>query len=133
MYMFDNYTVKSYLTHPLKPSRVDQPIACLLNALIHGLSENRKHLPGTIVIIPDWDIVKNLDKISYGISQVLEIILNWLIKEIDRAIQTSKDDLLKQKAGTIRYGDPRILWIKMINRCGVIRHHGTIEKLKMPW
>ena len=122
MFVFDNFNVKSYSSHPIKPTKIIQPAARLVNAVIHGLNENRSHLPKIIVMIPDWDLVQNMCKITFGITIVLEIVIGWLVKAIDKAIQTRKDDLIKEKAGTVAYKEPKFLWIKMVDRHGVIDH-----------
>ena len=101
LYVYDQYNVRSYSTHPIKPMRIDEPLARLVNALIHGLNENRGHLPKTIMITPDWDIVKGLIEVKYGVGEILEGIIEWVIDKADKAIQKRKDDLKKQKGGAI--------------------------------
>ena len=120
MFVFDNYTVRSYSSHPLKPTKIMQPAARLVNVVIHGLNENRDHLPAIIIMVPDWDLLKNLSKITFGITIVMEIVIGWVVKAINKAVQTRKDDLTKQKQGTIVYNEPKFLWIKMVDRHGVI-------------
>ena len=37
-----------------------------------------------------------------------------------RAIDTRKEDLMKHLAGAVTYAEPKWLWVKMIDRVGVI-------------
>ena len=120
LYLFNQYNIKSYSTHPIKPTPICQSIARVVNVVIHGLNENRKFLPKLILMVVDWDIVKGLPQMESGIGIVLKIILNWMIKAIDRAVQTRRDALNKQKSGSTIYNEPKFLWVKMIDRQGVI-------------
>ena len=70
--------------------------------------------------MPDWDLVKNLTDISFGISIIIERILKWVVKAINRAIQMRKDDLAKIKAGSVVRNEPKIMWVKMVNRPVVV-------------
>ena len=117
LYVYDNFTVKCFSTNPL--SKIKEAHAHLVNSLIHGLNKN-KYLPRLIIILPDWDIVKYVGEVSFGIFLILEKMLSWTVEAMYRAIETRKEDLRKFKSGVVTYGEPKILWVKMIDRVGVI-------------
>ena len=132
LYIYDNYTIKCFSLHPM--SKVKEPPARLLNALIHGLNEqkdtctnNKEHcltkptaafLPRHIFVIPDWDIVKHIGHYKYGVSIIAEKILHWLVSNMSRAIEARKDDLARVKAGAMVSSEPKFIWIAMVNRIG---------------
>ena len=91
-----------------------------MNSLIKALNDRTK-LPKLVIIIPDWDLLKYFgdDSCSFDVSTISKRVLLWMVTNINRALATSKEDLRKTKTGVVGPGEPRIIWMKMINRKNV--------------
>ena len=118
LYIYRNYNVKCFSTHLLAPPKAN-PVARLVNALVNAVNENR-YLPRLIVIIPDRDIVKQVQDVDVGVFTVLEHLIKWTIVMMNRGINTHRDDLTKFSEGAVTYAEPKWLWVKMLDRVSVI-------------
>ena len=115
LYVFDYYNVKCFTSNPL--SHVCLLLARLVNNVIKAL--NNKEcvlLPRFIVIIPDWDILKFLDYNTYGVETVVTAVVKWAINEMGKAIEAKKDELFKIKPRSVIGSEPKIVWVKMLQR-----------------
>ena len=117
LYLYDNYNVKCYSTNPL--SKIKETPARLVNALAHGLNENQ-WLPRLIIITPDGDVVQYIGEISYGIYEIIEKLMKWVISAMYKLLEARKDALTKHKSGAISYGEPKLIWVKMIDCVQVV-------------
>ena len=93
--------MKCFSSNPLE-KRYNAP-ACLVNAVIHALNESKK-MPKLILILPDWDIVKMVGDVCFGISAILHSIIKWVVTNIHRSLEIRKDDLFRRKASAIASG-----------------------------
>ena len=131
IYMYDKYNVKCFSSHPL--TKIKEALARLVNALIHGLNEQRDNnteipkekvisafLPRYILVIPDWDIVKHIGHYQYGVSLIAQKVIHWIVSNMTKAVQSRKDDLEREKIGATHHSEPKIIWLAMINRPGCI-------------
>ena len=106
---------------PNPRSKLREAPAKIVNALIHGLNEKpdtkyAAFLPRFIIIAPDWDVIKYIGHYKYGFTIIAQMITNWMVEEVNKAIQKRKDDLQRIKSGaTIQY-EPKVVWIKMVDR-----------------
>ena len=65
-------------------------------------------MPKLIVIVPDNDIIQYIARIKAGFSRSVARMLDWLMKEHNRIIDSMKDHLpMKAK----KNGYPQIMWI----------------------
>ena len=117
-YIYANYNVKCYSTNPLTPTKKNAP-ARIVNALINAINDN-KYLPRLIVIIPYWDIVNFVGPARFGIFDILESLMRWIVTAMNTAIDTRIDDLQLYNQGATTYGKPKWLWVKMIDRVSVV-------------
>ena len=77
-------------------------------SLVHkGIAEN-DHLPKVIVIVPDSDIIKQLDVGHSTVEQSYIRLLRFLFREIDRMIAAYKEKLPKRSK---REFFPQVIWI----------------------
>ena len=53
---------------------------------------------------------------DFGVATCLKKILRYLVKEINKYVDARFEDLYRKKSGTVNKGEPRIIWVKMINR-----------------
>ena len=91
-------------------------LARLLNALIEAFNRREK-LPRYIVVILDKNLIEaavqaNFD---YGITKMLSKWVNWFSNMIDRHVEIRKQELLNKRPGAVE-SDPKIIWIKMLDR-----------------
>ena len=102
--------------------------ARLVNSLINALTETEHmdgplktmpavpFLPRYILIVPDWDIVKHIGHYKFGVTTILQKVVKWIVVNMFRAIETRKEDLAQSKKGATFPSEPKIIWVKMINR-----------------
>ena len=110
-YMYDYYNLFLHIKGQLNKATLSN----ILNSLIKGLNEE-KVLPQHILMIPDWDILKLINYYGYGISGIIGCCLNWLISEINRAIEGRKDHVWCKRPGAVLQNEPKILWVKVLDR-----------------
>ena len=112
-FAFDYFNVKCYMANPL--SQLMEIPARITNCIVKAMNERVK-LPAIIVIVPDWDIIHFIDFFSYGFKKIAEKIVKWMAKTISRAIDERKQELFAARRGAITPGEPKIVWLEMINR-----------------
>ena len=74
------------------------------------------------MFLPDWDILKFLDHFTYGVSTVCGKSLNWLLGAIEKAIEARKDSLRRKCPGAVNSNEPKLIWVKAINRISTTKH-----------
>ena len=94
----------------------------ILNAIIEGFNRCVK-LPRYIFIILDKNLIEAavFYKYDYGVKKMLERWMRWLSRTLDRYIETRKQDLISKRPGAVSAHEPKIIWIKMIDRPHVQR------------
>ena len=58
---------------------------------------------------------------GWGIKLILEDVINWLMRNIRKIIDSRMDDLLRKRPGAVLFS-PRIIWVKMMNRQFTANH-----------
>ena len=112
-YMYDYFNITSCMAHP--QSEVKSIIARVQNSLVKALNESNK-LPRIILFIIDWDILENIDYATTVKSQLIGSTLEWLISNVDKAIQAKKDGIRQIRPGALGINEPKIIWSKMLMR-----------------
>ena len=111
-YIYDYYNVSVWYPGT---STIKQCITRIYNAFISALNKSPL-LPKYVLIIPDCDIILGT-KFDYGMSRLLEEQIDWLIRQLNKAIHRRCDDLKAKRPGAISSSfEPRVIWIKAINR-----------------
>ena len=87
----------------------------IFNSFMKAMNAN-KLLPRMILMVLDWDLLQFIDHCSYGISMLCGQVINWLLRNIERTIESCKEELRKRRAGAVLQNEPKIIWVKMINR-----------------
>ena len=128
LYLYSQFNVQGFVSNPL--TKIKEAPARLVNSLIHALNEKpvqdregryvgaAQFLPRFIIIIVDWDIVKHIGHFKFGMSIMIEKVLKWIITNMECAIMTRKEDLLRVKLGAIVSSEPKIIWVKMLDQIG---------------
>ena len=82
-------------------------ISRILNTFISAINDE-KVLPKYVVFVLDDEIIQFLKYKSYGVSTMYGTLLEWLVKNVDDAIQTAKKNL-PSKAVNEHY--PQLYWV----------------------
>ena len=97
--MFDFYKVTAFHETALSP--VKNVLTRLFNAFISAMNQKDKHLPRMILMVPDWDILKFINHYSYGITAFSGKCIDWLLINMERMIESRKEQLRKRRAGSV--------------------------------
>ena len=92
----------------------------LYNSMVEAFNKSHK-LPHYILMVPDRDIILQLDYFAPGIGFIIEQTMEWLFKQIERLIEAKCDFLRSKCAGALLH-IPIVLWTHMINR-PLINHY----------
>ena len=114
-YIYEMYNICCFTANPL--SELKNVVACLVNALIKARNDAEK-LPRIIMVLLDWDLVKYIGFKHVHTKIIFSEVLDWIINNMKRAVQSKRDHLMRKKAGAVTDNDPKIIWVKMINRFG---------------
>ena len=91
--------------------------ARIVNCLIKALNEDKcVRLPRFVVVVPDWDLLRYFNHNTYGIEEVVYEAINWMTKEMKKAIEDKREQLMKIKPGAVIATEPKVVWIKMLQR-----------------
>ena len=123
-FIYDQFNVRCFTSNPVNTKPV---MVKLVNCLIKALNELEK-LPKIIAVIPDWDILKDIDYCSYGVVEMITKVLQWIIREMSRAVKSKIDRLKQLKPGAVEENEPKIIWVRMINRLSSYDQTLTIRR-----
>ena len=117
--MFSQYNVNAFTSGPIARA-INNPMVKIVNCFIEAL--NRFHtLPRFIVVVPDQDIIKAIDFYNFSISKIIQRSLEWMVRQFDRIIVDRKEKLLQVRPGAVVSLEPKIIWVKMLDRPGASR------------
>ena len=101
LYMNDWYNIKHF-----HDSKSEVAIGRMVNALIDGI--NTEHvLPKYLILIPDTDIINDLNIFEFGAHKGLAMSVNWLTKQVNLVIRRKKLQNLEKKCGSVVQAHPR--------------------------
>ena len=108
-YAKDNFEVIGFMSDSATSDDLTL-ISRLRNILVEAITK-QVLLPKIIVFVPDDDIIVFLNYVEYGISKCLGRIVDWIMREHNRIIESYKEYLpLKAK----KYSYPQLIWIKAL-------------------
>ena len=124
-YVYNYFNVKCFSTSLL--SETKNIMACLVNSLIKALND-AEFLPRIIIVVADGDIIKQVNYFGFGVDFVLGPIINWIVNNMERAIDCRKTDLANRLPGAVIFGEPKVIWVKMMDKPngydrGLALHH----------
>ena len=111
-FIIDQYNVKGMMYQ--KEGNV---FARFINNLIEGLNEFHR-IPRIILFIPDNAFIKGIKHEEFGVSKMLGICLNHVLKQVDKLIDRKKQLMNEIKPGSITASEPKFIWVKMFDRPG---------------
>ena len=125
LFMYQQFNVRCFTANPA--SRVKSTSAKIINCLIKPLNDKTKEenenimdkfLPRIIIVIPEWDLLKNLDHGDCGADKVFGETINWMIQNLIETVEDQKKQMMKIKPGSVTRGEPKFIWVKVIRRLG---------------
>ena len=122
LYIYEYFNI--FCITPNPDSLVKNVLAKFMNCIIKALNDSVK-LPRIILFIPDLDIIRYicrtvtvLDADLSDLHLFVEGALNWIINQVAWAIDAAKDNLQRRKPGAILSYEPKMVWVKMMDRIG---------------
>ena len=100
------------------------------NAVIDAFN-NREKIPKYIMFILDKDILESTNVFGFGVRNLLEKWINWLIKSLEKSLSTRVDNLRNLRPGAIPSWESKIIWLKMINHPEVGRDDQRFKILSL--
>ena len=117
-YMYDFFKViPLYMS---SNGSADGSLQRIYNAVVEGLNEHVR-LPRYVLFFPDCDLIVHTNYFTYGVKTILQDEIDWLMKQVDRALIARRESLKSKilgAAGKI----PKLIWVKMIPRPYVNGH-----------
>ena len=120
-YLYESFNLFSFITYDNRVSR--NILTRILNAMIEGFNR-REHLPKYVLLVLDKNLIEAATEhynTDYGIKEMLSKWVTWIWKMLDRLIEIRKQDLFAKRPGAVGSKDPKVIWIKMIDRPHVLR------------
>ena len=112
--MFDFYNVK-YYWKSFTSTGIASPLARITNAFTDAMNGN-SHLPKLILFLLDVDLLKSITYYKFGVSMVIGKVLGHLINSIITMTNEQKAKLKAVRTGAITPGEPKFLWMGIIDR-----------------
>ena len=110
-YVYDYFNVTSYMTDPM--NNTQSVYARILNSLLKALNDATK-LPRINLLIPDQDILDDIDYSHEGKSIIMGGVFEWLVNQVQRAITSKKEDMRNIRPGAVIVNEPKTIWLKML-------------------
>ena len=114
------YLYQYYNIHPYFPSNsiiINNNVLRLANSLVEALNK-RQNLPRMLVFFPDKDLLSALGPkfLINRPERAIARLIDWITNFVNREISTRKVDMYAKKPSSVSPGEPKFLWIKMLNR-----------------
>ena len=109
LYIYDYYNITCHAENQLSAN--ENTMARLVNAVIKGLNEPHR-MPRIILMIVDTDLLTHIKHVGFGESQVIGSAINWIVRNVENAIESKQDELRKRRPGSLHTGEPKVLWVK---------------------
>ena len=94
----------------------------MVHCVVKALNEAKK-LPSIIRFIPDQDILKHIgeDELQIGAYTLIDAAVNWVITQVECAIEEKKENFKLRKPGSVMPREPKLICIKMINKANALQ------------
>ena len=114
-YLFDYYNVVGKAMTDSFSTR--NGLARIINPLVDALN-SAVRLPRFVIVIPDWDILRDMKLMRFGVSYMSGCSLNWLCQQMDTLFTARKQDLFDKRRGSVLDYEPLFVWVQIIQRPG---------------
>ena len=112
-YLQEYYNIHSF--YELTKASVTRISTRIVNSVISGVNQTHG-LPRFLVIMPDKDLLCNMDVFHPEICHLIRENVDWMVRQISMVVRRKKADLLDKKPGAIYAGYPVIVFVRMIRR-----------------
>ena len=89
----------------------------IVNNLIEAIRE-RKRLPKYLVVIPDKDLLLDINTSDEDVAEILQDHVRWVVRQIDTTINRNVSNFLEKKPGALTGYIPTTIYVKMLRRVG---------------
>ena len=110
-YIFDYFNVSRHYQQIM--SGIRQSIMCIINSLIDAI-HNEKKLLKYIVVIPDFNIIEDVNVFEFGTNKVVADITDWLVQQLHMTIHHKRSELVDKKPGSVISGEPKVIFVHML-------------------
>ena len=83
----------------------------VINAIIP-----RKQLPKYLIVVPDKDIIQEIEVESDNAVVILQDITRWMVRQIDTVIRRKRLDFLGSKPGAVSSFLTKTVYVRMLHR-----------------
>ena len=105
-------------------NNVRSTVARIVNVVLQQMNKTVK-LPKYLIVIPDKDLAVYADMFEYGAVSCMKDLLKFVVKEINKYIDARFEDLYRKKPGSVRKGEPKVIWVKIVDR--IVLKHDKIQ------
>ena len=110
-YLQEYYNIKAF--YELGKNGVCHMATRIINLLIEAFNTMHK-LPRFLVIMPDKDILSELNIFDLFVNATIREYVTWMVKQIAMLVRCKRAELLDKKPGVIYAGYPVIIFVQMI-------------------
>ena len=121
LYISEYFNVHHF--HNSQQQAIKLAITRMINSLIEAFAKC-KRIPKILIVIPDQDVINDLDKFEEDAAHSVMEITRWFIRQIDMVMRRRKADFLERKPGAVIGLMPTIIFVCMIRRIGTF-HEGS--------
>ena len=128
LYLYDHYNL-----HGIFPGNfyaVRNPFLRVINTVIYGLNKFEK-LPRFMIIVADKELVEFIGGNKKGDNLIIGMMLEWLIKQIEKAVDRKKNMMRELKPGSTSVCEPKFVRVKMMKGPWDGNYENLFEKRKL--
>ena len=97
-YLYEFYNVSGHFQMRLSAVK---GVTRLYNALIEALNAQKFRLPKYIVMVPDKDLIEQINFYSFGASSVISATLQWLVHQMELTVERKEEKIIEKRPGAL--------------------------------
>ena len=90
-------------------------LARILNSFTEALN-TKPRLPKYVIIVPEKDLIRDINFFGFGASDVFSAAIIWLATEMETKVRRRTMQLLEKKPGALSIDTPKFIWVKVLKR-----------------
>ena len=128
-YINEEFNVHGLYTTAL--SNIRSVPARFINLVIEAINKFM-HLPKYVIVILDWDLVDyaGLDD-PEAAYHCIDEMMKYIIKEMNKYFDAQFEDMYQAKPGSIKKGEPRMIWMRMLQRPTI--EYSFAQQFRLPF
>ena len=126
LFITEYYNIKSFC----EPSAagVDLAIARMVNNLTEAIIK-RNRLPKYLIVIPDRDIINDVDLSNKNAVKTIQQITRWFVRQLDTIIRQRRVDFLDKHPGAVAGFTTKIIFVRMVRRIGFFNENSKMASI----